>query len=244
MTTLNLMVSDQLRQFKIDVDAQIAGGLKKDDAIFSVLKDYIKASKKIRFEGDGYSDAWRDEAAKRGLNNTPDTPRALDYLVTKDAEELFNRHGVLSKVELHARYEILQEEYFKHLQIESRTLGDLVNNHIIPAAIKYQSVKSENLLRLKALLSEATFKKTCKEQMALIEELSERIELALRHVAAMTEARKQANKIESARERALAYCDNVKPYLTSIRYEVDKMELIVDNETWPLPKFRELLYIR
>ncbi|MEN9939352.1 MAG: hypothetical protein RIR61_159 [Bacteroidota bacterium] len=244
MTTLNLMVTDQLIQFKKDVDAQIAQGLKKDDAIFNVLKDYIKASKKIRFEGDGYSDAWKDEAAKRGLKNTPDTPRALDFLVTKDAEGLFAKHGVLSKVELHARYEILQEEYFKHLQIESRTLGDLVHNHIIPSAIKYQSVMSENLLRLKALLPEATFKKTCKEQLDIIEELSERISKALRHVEEMTEARKKANTIESARERALAYCDTVKPFLSSIRYEVDKMELIVDNETWPLPKYRELLYIR
>ena len=147
-------------------------------------------------------------------------------------------------MELHARYEILQEEYFKHLQIESRTLGDLVHNHIIPSAIKYQSVMSENLLRLKSLLPEATFKKTCSEQLAIITELSERISTALRLVEEMTEARKKANTIESARERALAYCDTVKPYLTSIRYEVDKMELIVDNETWPLPKYRELLYIR
>jgi len=239
-----LWVQMQLIQFKKDVDAQIAQGLKKDDAIFNVLKDYIKASKKIRFEGDGYSDAWKDEAAKRGLKNTPDTPRALDFLVTKDAEGLFEKHGVLSKVELHARYEILQEEYFKHLQIESRTLGDLVHNHIIPSAIKYQSVMSENLLRLKALLPEATFKKTCKEQLDIIEELSERISKALRFVEEMTEARKKANTIESARERALAYCDTVKPFLSSIRYEVDKMELIVDNETWPLPKYRELLYIR
>jgi glutamine synthetase len=244
MTVINLIVADQLAQFKLAVDALIKSGMKKDDAIFNILKDYIKTSKSVRFEGDGYSDAWKVEAAKRGLNNTPDTPRALDFYVTKDAQELFAKHGVLSHVELEARYEILQEEYYKKIQIESRTLSDLVKNHIVPTAIEYQSILSQNVMRLKEVLPTDTFTRLSKEQVDMIIEISERISKVLSQSDAMTAERKAANQIESARERSLAYCDKVKPYFDSIRYEVDKLELLIDNEMWPLPKYREMLYIR
>ncbi|MDG1252661.1 MAG: glutamine synthetase III [Schleiferiaceae bacterium] len=244
MTVVNLIVADQLTQFKIAVDALIHGGMKKEDAIFNILRDYIKTSKSVRFEGDGYSDAWKEEAAKRGLNNTPDTPRALDFYVTKEAQELFAKHGVLSHVELEARYEILQEEYYKKIQIESRTLSDLVKNHIVPTAIEYQSILSQNVMRLKEVLPADTFKRLSKEQVDMIIEISERISKVLSEAEAMTQARKAANQIDSARERSLSYCDKVKPYFDSIRYEVDKLELLIDNEMWPLPKYREMLYIR
>jgi glutamine synthetase len=244
MTVINLIVADQLKKFKVAVDALIKGGMKKDDAIFNVLKDYIKASKNVRFEGDGYSDAWKEEAAKRGLKNTPDTPRALDFYVTPEAQALFAEHGVLSHVELEARYEILQEEYYKKIQIESRTLSDLVKNHIVPTAIEYQSILSQNVMRLKEVLPAESFQRLSKEQVDMIIEISERISKVLSQAEEMTEARKAANNIADTRERALAYCDNVKPFFDSIRYEVDKLELLVDNEMWPLPKYREMLYIR
>ncbi len=244
MTVLNTIVADQLVQFKKEVDALIKNGMKKDDAIFNILKEYIKSSKAIRFEGDGYSDAWKVEAEKRGLKNTPDTPRALDFYVTQDAKDLFAKHGILNEVELEARYEILQEEYYKKIQIESRTLSDLVQNQIVPTAIQYQSILSQNVMRLKEVLPVETFTRVSREQMDMIIEISERISAILTQSGEMIEERKKANNIALARERALAYCDHVKPYFEQIRYEVDKLELLIDNEMWPLPKYREMLYIR
>ncbi|MDO7583759.1 MAG: glutamine synthetase III [Schleiferiaceae bacterium] len=243
MTILNLIVADQLKVFKADVDVLIAEGMKKDDALFNALKGCIIASKVVRFEGDGYSDKWKELAKQRGLNNTPDSPRAFDFYITPEAEALFARNGVLNKVELHARYEILQEEYFMRIQIESRTLGDMVSNHIVPIAIRYQSTLSENVLRLKELLGK-DYALHAKEQLETIREISGRISRILRAVMDMTEARKQANLIDDAREKALAYCDKVLPYFDAIRYDVDKLELTVDNELWPLPKYREMLYVK
>ncbi len=244
MTILNMIVADQLVQFKQEVDSLIETGLKKEDAIFNILREYIKSSKDIRFEGDGYSKEWEDIAAKRGLKNTPDAPRALDFYLTKNSVKLFEKTGVLTKVEIEARYDILQEEYFKNIQIESRTLGDLVKNHIVPTAIRYQSVLSENVNRLKKVLDEDVYARVSKEQIDMIVEISERVSLALNGVAQMTEARKVANKIESTRDKSIAYCDSVKPFFEKIRYSVDKLELMVDNEMWPLPKYREMLYVR
>ena len=244
MTILNMIVADQLVQFKQEVDSLTATGLKKEDAIFNILREYIKSSKDIRFEGDGYSKEWEDIAAKRGLKNTPDAPRALDFYLTNNSIKLFEKTGVLTKVEIEARYDILQEEYFKNIQIESRTLGDLVKNHIVPTAIRYQSVLSENVNRLKKVLDEDVYARVSKEQIDMIVEISERVSLALNGVAQMTEARKVANKIESTRDKSIAYCDTVKPFFEKIRYSVDKLELMVDNEMWPLPKYREMLYVR
>jgi glutamine synthetase len=244
MTTLNMIVADQLSQFKASVDKLVSEGLKKDDAIFNMLREYIKSSKNIRFEGDGYSQEWKEIASQRGLKNTPDTPRALDFYLSKSSIDLFEKTGVLNKVEIEARYEILQEEYFKSIQIESRTLGDLVKNHIVPTSIRYQSTLSENVNRLKKVLEKDVYEKVSKEQIQMIFEISQLVSEALNGVNEMTEARKVANKIDDLRKKSLAYCDKVKPYLEKIRYSVDKLELLVDNEIWPLAKYREILYIR
>tara|TARA_B100000497_G_C7687607_1_gene417075 strand:- start:991 stop:3060 length:2070 start_codon:yes stop_codon:yes gene_type:complete len=244
MTVLNMIVGDQLVQFKDSVDKLISEGLKKDDAIFNMLREYIKTSKDVRFEGDGYSQEWKEIALQRGLKNTPDTPRALDFYLSKSSIDLFEKTGVLNKVEIEARYEILQEEYFKSIQIESRTLGDLVKNHIVPTSIRYQSTLSENVNRLKKVLEKDIYEKVSKEQIEMIVEISQLVSDALNGVNKMTEARKIANKIEDLRKKSLAYCDEVKPYLEKIRYSVDKLELLVDNEIWPLVKYREILYIR
>ena len=242
MTVLNTIMADQLKEFKAETDALIKGGLKKDDALFNVLRKYIKASKNILFEGDGYSDEWRDEAEKRGLSNIPKTPKALDAYVSEETVSLFERNGVMSKVEAEARHEILLEEYFKKIQIESRVLGDMAGNHVVPTAIAYQNTLIENVRGLKSVLDEPVFKKVAKEQLEMITEISDRISRILALREDMTEARKKANKIESARDRAIAYCEEVQPYFDKIRYESDKLELIIDDERWPLPKYREMLF--
>lgn len=244
MTILNMIMSDQLAKFKVEVDALIEKGMKKDDAIFNILKEYIKSSKKIRFEGDGYSDEWKAEAAHRGLNNITDTPRALGAYVTKKAVDLFERTGVMNHVEVEARYDIMLEDYFKKIQIESRVLGDIAGNHIVPTAIRYQNLLIENVQRLKDILDPATFEELAKEQLEMIKTISKRISKILSDKEKMLDARRVANKINSPLERAIAYCDTVRPYFDSIRYEVNKLELMVDDEIWTLPKFRELLFTR
>jgi glutamine synthetase len=245
MTVLNAVMAEQLIEFKADVDALIEkDGLKKDEAIFSVLKRYITESKAIRFEGDGYGDAWKEEAAKRGLNNEPSTPRALDAYVSEQTLGMFEAMGVMSHREAEARHEILLESYFMKIQIESRVLGDLAGNHIVPTAIKYQNVLIDNVQRLKDIMDDATFKTVAKEQLEMIKDISARISKILASKDAMIEARKKANALEDLREKAIAYYDNVKPYFDVIRYESDKLELMIDDEQWPLPKFREMLFTR
>jgi glutamine synthetase len=244
MTVLNMIVAKQLRAFKQEVDQLIAKGMKKDDAIFNILKEYIKSSKNIRFEGDGYSDGWKDEAAKRGLNNITDTPRALDTYVKEDVLNLFEETGVMSKVEVEARHEIMLEEYFKRIQIESRVLGDIAGNHIVPTAIRYQNMLIENVQRLKDILDANTFTEVAKEQLDMIKAISAHISNILADKEAMIEERKKANKLEDARERAVAYCDHVKPYFDRIRYHADKLEMIIDDESWTMVKFREMLFTR
>ncbi len=242
MTVLNTIMADQLIEFKTEVDAMVKTGLKKDDAIFNVLRTYIGKSRNILFEGDGYSDEWVEEAKRRGLNNIPKTPKALDAYVSEKSISLFERHGVLSKVEAEARHEILLEEYFKKIQIESRVLGDIAGNHVVPTAISYQNTLIENVRGLKTVLDEPVFKKVAKEQLEMITEISDRISKILALRDAMIEARKKANKIEDMRERAITYCDEVQPFFDKIRYESDKLELIIDDERWPLPKYREMLF--
>jgi glutamine synthetase len=242
MTVLNTIMADQLIEFKAEVDAMVKTGLKKDDAIFNVLRTYIGKSRNILFEGDGYSDEWVEEAKRRGLNNIPKTPKALDAYVSEKSISLFERHGVLSKVEAEARHEILLEEYFKKIQIESRVLGDIAGNHVVPTAISYQNTLIENVRGLKTVLDEPVFKKVAKEQLEMITEISDRISKILALRDAMIEARKKANKIEDMRERAITYCDEVQPFFDKIRYESDKLELIIDDERWPLPKYREMLF--
>jgi glutamine synthetase len=245
MTVLNAIVAKQLRQFKADVDALVdQKDMKRDDAIFNVLRDYIKASTKIRFEGDGYSDNWVKEAEKRGLNNVKTTPQALKFFLDKHVEHLFEELNILSKRELHARYEIMQEDYYKRVQIESRVLGDIAGNHIVPTAIRYQNMLIDNVRGLKEVLPGETWKKVAREQLEMIEEISMRISTILEAKDAMIEARKQWNKEENAEKRSIGYCEEVLPFFDKIRYHADKLELLVEDELWPLPKYRELMFIK
>lgn len=244
MTVLNAIVAQQLIDFKVEVDNLISDkNLKKDEAIFNVLREYIKQSKKIRFEGDGYGDAWAKEAAKRGLSNYKTTPTALKAKISKKSLKLFEDLKIMSKVESEARYEIEIEEYAKRIQIEGRILGDIAGNHVIPTAIRYQNTLIENVRGLKAIY-EKGFEKHAKEQMNIIEEISEHIAKINKGVNEMTEARKKANNAKNAVETAALYCDEVKPYFDVIRYHCDKLELLVDDELWPLTKYRELLFTR
>jgi glutamine synthetase len=239
MTTLNAIVADQLIDFKEQVDALIDQGKKKEVAIVDVLREYVISSKNIRFEGNGYSDEWRDEAARRGLANVPTTPQALDALVREDAAELFSRHGILSQTELHARHEILLDEYIKKIQIESRVLGDLAVNQIIPTAIAYQTKLIENVCGLRELgLDDENSQVT----VGMIKEISGHVSTIKSTVDAMIASRKAANKLEDARERAVAYCDDIKEKFAAIRRASDKLELLVADEDWPLVKYRELLF--
>lgn len=244
MTVLNAIVAQQLIDFKAEVDALIKGKkLKKDEAIFNVLREYIKQSKNIRFEGDGYGDAWEKEAAKRGLSNNKTTPTALKAKVSKKTLELFENLNIMSKVESEARYEIEVEEYAMRIQIEGRLLGDIARNHVIPTAIKYQNTLIENVRGLKEIYGD-TFKTLAQEQMILIESISEHIAKINKGITEMTEARKKANNAKDGETTAALYCDEVKPYFDVIRYHCDKLELLVDDELWPLTKYRELLFTR
>jgi glutamine synthetase len=244
MTTLNSIVAKQLIDFKKEVDTLIEKkDLKKDEAIFNVLREYIKETKNILFEGDGYSDAWEKEAKKRGLSNHKTTPLALKAKVSKKALDLFKDLNVMNHVEVEARYEIELEEYTKKIQIEGRVLGDIARNHVIPTAIRYQNTLIENVRGLKEIFGK-DFEKIAKEQISLIKEISSHIEGINSNVEAMTEARKKANALTDAQKMAESYCDKVKPYFDVIRGHCDKLELLVDDEIWTLTKYRELLFTR
>ncbi|MBK7804736.1 MAG: glutamine synthetase III [Saprospiraceae bacterium] len=244
MTVLNVIVSEQLRKFKIEVDNLIENkNMKKDDAIFNVLRELIKSSVKIRFEGDGYSDDWVKEAKKRGLNNFKTTPEALKVQISKSTFDLYEKHAIMNKVEVEARYEIELEEYIKKVQIEGRILGDISRNHIIPTAVNYQNKLIENVKGLKDIFGNE-YTKYASEQISLIKDISGHMATIMSNVEKMTEERKKANKIDHADKRAEAYCNKVKPYFEEIRYACDKLELLVDDELWPLTKYRELLFTR
>jgi glutamine synthetase len=244
MIVLNTIVADQLVQFKKEVDALIAKEVDKDEAIFQVLRKCIVESKKIRFEGNGYGEEWVKEAKKLGLSNIKTTPEALGAFVSKRTLELFERHNILSEREQHARYDIYLETYTKKIQIESRVIGDLALNHIIPTAIKYQSSLIENVRGLKEITNGAEFKKISQIQMDMITEISEHITVIKTKVDEMTEARKKANALTDVKQQAVDYCEKVKDYFEIIRYHVDKLELVIDDESWPLPKYRELLFTK
>ncbi|GGG55531.1 glutamine synthetase III family protein [Bizionia arctica] len=244
MTVLNTIVANQLIEFKKEVDALIAKeSLKKDEAIFNILREYIKKSKNILFEGNGYGEAWEKEAKKRGLSNFKTTPEALKAKVSKKAIKLFEDLGVMNKIESVSRYEIEMEEYVLHIQIEGRVLGDIARNHVVPTAVRYQNILIENVKGLKEIYGDG-FKKLAKEQMALIEEISSHIESINSNVTKMTNERKISNNIEDLEIKAHAYCSKVKPFFDDIRYHCDKLELLVDDELWPLTKYRELLFTK
>jgi glutamine synthetase len=239
MMTLNVIVSEVLRQLHKDIEKELNEGKEKKIAIVDVLRKYIKESKKIRFEGDGYSEDWAKEAQKRGLSNFKSTPEALDVYTKKSTKELFEKHKVLNHVEVHARHEIELEAYIKKVQIESRVMGDLALNHIIPTAILYQNKLIENANGLKGLGLDHT------AAVDSIKEISKHLAHLQSDVHGMTEARKQLNKEDDVAKRAKGYQSQVKEaYFDKIRYAVDKLELLVDDESWPLVKYRELLFIR
>ncbi|MDA3954439.1 MAG: glutamine synthetase III [Bacteroidales bacterium] len=242
MITLNTVVANQLIKFKKEVDALIKKKIKKDEAIFQVLKKYIIASKKIRFEGNGYGEEWVKEAKKRGLSNIADVPEALKAFVNEHTKDVFEKSQILTGRELEARYEIRLEIYTKKSQIEARVLGDLIRNHIIPTLIKYQNVLIENVRGIKELYPRDIYEKMAEPQLKTITEISERFAIIKEAVDEMIEARKKANKIDNIREKSADYSNNVVPYFEKIRYHVDKLELIVDDEIWPFPKYREMLF--
>ena len=244
MTTLNAIVAKQLIDFKTEVDVLIdKKGLKKDEAIFNVLREYIKVTKNILFEGDGYSEAWEKEAKKRGLSNHKTTPEALKAKVSKKALDLFQQLNVMNHVEVEARYEIELEEYTKKIQIEGRVLGDIARNNVIPTAIRYQNTLIENVRGLKEIFG-TEYESLAKEQIAIIRQISGHIEGINSKVEAMTEARKKANILVDAQKMAETYCNTVKPYFEEITVHCDKLELLVDDEIWTLTKYRELLFTR
>jgi glutamine synthetase len=242
MIALNTIVADQLKKFKQDVTILMNKNVRKDEAIFQVMKQYIKESKKIRFEGNNYGDDWVKEATSRGLSNIQSTPEALKALISENSIKLFEGCKVLTMRELKARFEIQLENYTKKIQIESRIIGDLAKNHIIPIAIRYQNTLIENVKGLKEVLDSKTFVKLSRNQMQTIKEISEHVEEIKDQVASMLEERKKANRIEDIEKQAIAYNKEVFPYLATIRAHVDKLELMVDDELWPLPKYRELLF--
>lgn len=244
ITVLCSAVAQQLQRFKKETDALVEKGVKKDEAIFKTLRKYIISSKAIRFEGNGYSEEWEKEAAKRGLTNVPDAVASLKAYMSKETMDMFTELEVMTHQELEARYEIKNEIFTKRIQIEARVLGDLAINHIIPTAIQYQSVLIENVRGLKELYSEKEFKEIATSQMETIATISKHINDIKRGVYEMIEARKKANIITDEIEKAEEYSKTVKPYLTSIRYPIDKLELMVDNDMWTLPKYRELLFFR
>ncbi|MEK0413825.1 MAG: hypothetical protein RL070_1313 [Bacteroidota bacterium] len=242
MTVLNTIVADTLKQFKSDVDSLIEKGDKKEIAIMQVIQKYIVESKAVLFEGDGYSDQWHKEAERRGLPNLKTTPVALDAMVTKKAKDLFERNHVYTHTELEARHEIELEKYIKKVQIEARIMGDLAINHILPAAITYQNKLSSNIAGLKAAGLGAD---TYASQADLLQQVSKHIQVIYTQVNAMVEARKVANNIEDTRKKAIAYEADVKSaFFDEIRYHVDKLEHLVDDDKWTLPKYREMLFLR
>jgi len=244
MYTLNTIVAKQLNEFKKAVDAEIEKGTKKDEALLAIIRKYIKESKKIRFEGNGYSDEWKAEAKKRGLSNFADTPRAIDVLTDKKYIKLFEEMEVLTPVEMHARHEIELDKYVLKIQVESRIIGDFAQNHIIPVVVNYQNRLISNVKGLIDVFGEKEGKKQADQQMRVITEISNHVNTILTKVDEMIEERKKANNLGNSRDKAIAYCDKVKPYFDEIRYHVDKLELCVDDELWPLPKMREMLYTK
>ncbi|GGG30241.1 glutamine synthetase III family protein [Pontibacter amylolyticus] len=242
VTVLNTIVADQLIDFRVAVDDLIDNkGMKKELAIIQVLREYVAASKAIRFEGNGYSKEWEDEAAKRSLSNIKSTPRALDVYSSENVQDLFARHNILSRKELHARHEILLEDYIKKIQIESRVMGDLAFNHVIPTAVAYQNKLIQNIRGLKDLGLEDEFTESTLDS---IKRISRHIKTIQTNAVDMIQQRKVANKIENVREKAIFYNEMVMPYFEAIRTSVDKLELMVDDEDWPLVKYRELMFRR
>ncbi|HXB29768.1 MAG TPA: glutamine synthetase III [Puia sp.] len=242
MTSLNTIMAETLKNFKKEVDALIEKGEKKEIAIMHVIREYIVSSEKVLFEGNNYSEEWEKEAKKRGLPNVKTTPLALDALLTEKAKHLFESNNVLNHVELEARHEIELEKYVKKVQIEARIMGELCTSHILPPAFKYQNTLIQNIIGLKEIgLKEPAFA----NQKQILEKISEHISVISEQVGKMIEARKKANALTDSRAKAIAYCDDIKDtFFDKIRYHVDKLEVLIDDSEWLLPKYREILFLR
>ena len=243
MLALNSAVADQLLDFYAEVEKHIANGEAKERAIFTVVREYIKICKPIRFDGNGYSEEWKAEAAKRGLNCETSVPLIIDSYMSEQTVNMFNRTKVLSLVELQSRSEVKWEMYTKKVQIEARVLGDLVMNHVVPVASRYQSILLDNVVKMKEAFG-AEGDHLAAQDKSIIRDIATHLSVIVSKVNEMIEARKSANQIEEEREKAIAYHDRIIPLMEEIRYHVDKLELIVDDEMWTLPKYRELLFIR
>ena len=244
MIALNAAVAEQLTEFKTKVDARIERGESLQHALLEEIKTLIVQSKAIHFDGNGYSDEWKEEAACRGLDCETNVPKIFDAYLKQSSIDMFKSAGVFSEIELHARNEVKWEMYTKKIQIEARVLGDLALNHIIPIATRYQSHLVDHVIKLKTLFEKEKGENITSQDIVTIETISEYMAVIKAEVAKMVDARKKANRIESEREKAIAYHDNVVPCMDTIRDYIDKLELMVDNEMWPLPKYRELLFIR
>ena len=244
MYVLNAAVARQLVRFRSLVDERIAAGEKHDDAIFNVIRQYVLESKDIRFEGNGYSKEWQEEALRRGLRPVGEVPEANKALIEPATVDLFSSQGILSDRELYARYEVQQETYTKKLQIEARVLGDLIVNHVVPTAIKFQNTLIENCQGLKDLFGAERMRQMCTSQLRMIEKISRYVDSLRKDVHDMIDERRRANQIADVTERAEAYCSLVLPYMQKIREVSDKLEMLVDDELWPLPKYREMLLSR
>lgn len=244
MIALNTAVAEQLTEFKKEVDELIEKGEPKISAIIQVIRKYIKISKPIRFDGNGYSDEWKEEAARRGLDCETSCPVIFDQYLTEDSVRMFESAGVMTRKELEARNEVKWETYTKKIQIEARVWGDLVMNHVVPVAIEYQSKLIDNVYKMKQIFPTEEAEKLSAENMAIIRKIAEHTSYIKEHVDTMVEARKVANKIVDERAKAIEYHDKITPMLEQIRYHIDKLELIVDDQMWTLPKYRELLFIR
>ena len=243
LIVLNTAVAQQLKQFKADVDALIKQGETKDKAIFTIIKKYIKACKAIHFDGNGYSKEWEKEAAKRGLDCEKSTPKVYDAYLKKESIKMFEEMGVMTERELKARNEVKWETYSKKIAIESRVLGNMAKNHIIPVALRYQSELIDNVIKMKELFGDKA-QTLCKTTISQIESISKCIDEIKTDIEKMVAAREKADKLSTEEAKANAYHDDVEPFFDVIRASADELEFIVDNEIWPLPKYRELLFIR
>ena len=244
LIALNAAMAEQLNEFADAVDARLEKGEKLEKAILKEVKKLVKAHRAIQFDGNGYSDEWKEEAARRGLDTETSAPIMYDIYLHPENVEMFEKTGVMTRKELAARNEVKWEMYTKKIQIESRVLGDLAINHVIPAAVRYQSLLLDNVYKIKELFSADKSERIASQNLATIEAISEHISAVKSGVDAMVDARRSANKITSEREKAIAYHDTVAPKMEEIRYHIDKLELMVDNEIWTLPKYREMLFIR
>ncbi len=244
MIALNACVAQQLMEFKSAVDSRLAAGEELRHALLEEIRALIVLSRPIHFDGNGYSDQWKAEAARRGLDCETSVPAIFDAYLRPSSIEMFRSTGVMTEVELAARNEVKWEMYTKKVQIEARVLGDLALNHILPVAIRYQSILLDNVAKIQSIFGNEKARQMASAELTTIEDISEHTRIIKSEVEKMVDARREANRIESEREKAVAYHDSVVPSMDIIRYHIDKLELMVDNEMWPLPKYRELLFIR